>query len=87
MEILMQYLSFAACWIGIMALIGLSLLLTQKFRKKDDETTVSPEKYAEEFEKELQETTPEKPIKKQFRNPFYLSPDEIRETKEETENG
>lgn len=87
MEILMQYLSFAACWIGIMALIGLALWLTQKFRKKEDETTVNPEKYAEEFEKELQETTPEKPIKKQFRNPFYLSPDEIRETKEETENG
>lgn len=87
MEILMQYLSFAACWIGIMALIGLALWLTQKFRKKEDETTVNPEKYAEEFEKELQETTPEKPIKKQFRNPFYLSPDEIRETKEEIENG
>ncbi len=84
---LTQYFSFAACWIGIMALIGLALWLTQKFRKKDDETTVSPEEYAKDFEKELQEATPEKPIKKQFRNPFYLSPDEIKETKEQTKNG
>lgn len=84
---LTQYLTFAACWIGIMALIGGALWITQKFRKKDAETTVDPKEYAEKFEAELKETTPEKPIKKQFRNPFYLSPDEIRETKEEIENG
>lgn len=86
METLEQYIAFAASWIGIMALIGIALWLTGKFRKKDEETIVDPKEYAENFEKELNETTPEKPIKKQFRNPFFLSPDEVRETKEQTEN-
>lgn len=83
---IIQYISFVACWIGVMALIGGALWITQKFRKKDEETTVDPKAYAEKFEEELNETTPEKPIKKQFRNPFYLSPDEIKETKEEIQN-
>lgn len=87
MESVAEFLSFVACWIGVMALIGGALWLTQKFRKKDEETTVDPKEYAEKFEEELNSSTPEKPIKKQFRNPFYLSPDEIKETKEETDNG
>lgn len=82
---LTQYFIFAVCWIGIMALIGGALWLTQKFRKKDEETTVDPKAYAESFEEEQNALTPEKPIKKHFRNPFYLSPDEIKETKEQTD--
>ena len=34
------------------------------------------------FEEEMKESTPEKPIKKFFRNPYVLSGDEIEETKE-----
>ena len=78
---LIQYLSFAAMWLGITVLIGIALWITGKFRTKDDKTSVDPREYAENFEKELAESTPEKPIKKQFRNPFYLSTDEIEETK------
>ncbi len=79
-----QLLSFVALWLGIMALIGLALWLTGKLRKPEEDTTVDPKEYAENFEKDLKEPTPEKPIKKQFRNPFYLSPDEIEETKNST---
>ena len=86
MEILTQYISFAVCWIGIMALIGVALWVTQKFRKKDDEGTVNPQEYTKKFEEEMARPTPEKNIKKEFRNPFFLSSDEIMETKEETQN-
>ena len=85
METLYQYLSFVALWIGLMALIGLALWVTGKFRKSDN-AMVDPKEYAENFEKEIAEPTPEKPIKKQFRNPFYLSPDEIKETKDSTKD-
>ncbi len=84
MTSILDFLSFAALWLGAMALIGGALLITQRFRKKDEEKTVSPEEYAKKFEEEMQETTPEKPIKKFFRNPYVLSKDEVRETKEKT---
>ena len=82
---LANLLTFAVYWVGIMALIGLALAITQKFRKKDQEKTLSGEEYAKQFEKEMAEPTPEKPIKKFLRNPYVLSSDEIKETKEETE--
>ena len=85
METIADFISFAALWLGAMALIGGALLLTQRFRKKDDEKTVSGEEYAKKFEEELSEPTPEKPIKKFFRNPYVLSGDEIRETKDSTQ--
>lgn len=81
-----EFLSFIAMWIGLMALIGLALLVTRLFRKKEEETTVDPKEYAEKMEAELNEKTPEKPIKKAFRNPFVLSADEIQETKQSTED-
>ncbi len=84
-EGVIDFLGFIATWIGLMALIGLALLVTRLFRKKEEETTVDPKKYAEKMEAELNEKTPEKPIKKQFRNPFVLSADEIEETKKNTE--
>ena len=84
METFADFLSFAALWLGAMALIGGALVLTQRFRKTDDEKTVNAEEYAKKFEEEMGEPTPEKPIKKFFRNPYVLSSDEIRETKEET---
>ena len=85
METLGDFLSFVALWLGVMALIGLALALTRRFRKTDNEETVSGEEYAKNFEKEMKEPTPEKPIKKFFRNPYVLSQDEIKETKENTE--
>lgn len=85
METIADFISFAALWLGAMALIGGALLLTQRFRKKDAEQTVNPEDYAKNFEEEMREPTPEKPIKKFFRNPYVLSGDEIRETKDSTQ--
>ena len=85
MESLADILTFAVYWIGIMALIGLALFITQKFRKPEEETKISGEEYAKKFEEEMAEPTPEKPIKKFLRNPYVLSTDEIKETKEETE--
>ncbi len=85
MEVLGDFLGFLLLWVGIMALIGLTLYVTQHFRKKDEEKKVTPEEYAKNFEEEMAETTPEKPIKKFFRNPYVLSQDEIKETKEDTE--
>ena len=85
MESFADFLSFALLWLGIMALIGLALFITQRFRKTDEEKTVSGEEYAKRFEEEMNETTPEKPIKKFFRNPYVLSSDEIEETKERTD--
>lgn len=82
---LSQYLSFIVTWLGLMAIIGVALLITQKFRKKDEEKSVDAKQYAEDFEANLQEKTAEKPIKKEFRNPFYLSEDEKNETKRQTE--
>ena len=82
MESLFDVLSFFALWIGVMALIGLALFITQKFRKPEDEEKISGEEYAKKFEEEMSEPTPEKPIKKFFRNPYVLSDDEIKETKE-----
>ena len=86
MESLADILTFAVYWIGIMALIGLALFITQKFRKPEEETKMSGEEYAKKFEEEIAEATPEKPIKKFLRNPYVLSSDEVRETKEETDN-
>ena len=85
MESLADILTFAVYWIGIMALIGLALFITQKFRKPEEETKMSGEEYAKKFEEEIAEATPEKPIKKFFRNPYVLSDEEIIETKEGTE--
>ncbi len=81
--ILSQYLSFVATWLGIMALIGIALWITGMFRKDSGET-VDPKTYAERFEEELTARTPEKPIKKQFRNPFFLSEEEKIETYKNT---
>ncbi len=86
MESLADILTFAVYWVGIMALIGLALFTTQKFRKKDEEKGISGEEYAKQFEKDMAEPTPEKPIKKFFRNPYVLSQDEIEETREEIDN-
>ena len=85
MESFAEFFSFAAVWLFMMALIGLCLYITGKFFRKDDGKTVSPQEYAEKFEEELTETTPEKPIKKFFRNPYVLSKEEIQETKERVE--
>ena len=85
METLGDFLSFVALWLGVMALIGLALALTERFRKPDNEETISGEEYAKNFEKEVNAAPPEKPIKKFFRNPYVLSQDEIKETKENTE--
>ena len=82
MSSIADLLTFAFYWISIMALIGLALFITQKFRKPEDETKVSGEEYAKKFEEEMAEATPEKPIKKIFRNPYVLSNEEIEETKE-----
>ena len=80
-----RFITFALMWLLLMGLIGLALWLTGKLFGKKDAKTVNPEEYAENFEKELAEPTPEKPIKKFFRNPYVLSNDEIAETKEETD--
>ena len=85
MKSLADFFGFALLWFGIMALIGLALFITQRFRKTDDEKMIGGEEYAKKFEEEMAETTPEKPIKKFFRNPYVLSNDEIAETKEETD--
>ena len=79
-----EFLSFVAIWIGIMAAIGGALLVTSLFRKKEEETPVDPREYEEEFEAQMAEKTPEKPIKKMFRNPYVLSDDEVRETEQAT---
>ena len=86
MESLADILTFAVYWIGIMALIGLALFITQKFRKPEEETKMSGEEYAKKFEEEMSEPTPEKPIKKFFRNPYVLSNDEVKEVKDKTDN-
>ena len=85
-EGVVNFLTFIAMWIGLMALIGAALAVTRLFRKRDEETTVDPKEYAEKMEAELNEATPEKPIKKGWRNPFVLSADEIEETKKSTED-
>ncbi|MBQ1187111.1 MAG: hypothetical protein II342_03665 [Clostridia bacterium] len=84
MEPFLEFLSFIALWLGVMVLIGIALAITQRFRKTDEEKTVSAEEYAKKFEEEMAKPTPEKPIKKFFRNPYVLSNDEIKETKEDT---
>jgi hypothetical protein len=68
-----------------MAAIFVALLVTSFFRKKGEDKTVDPKAYKEEFEAQMAEKTPEKPIKKAFRNPYVLSDDELRETREKTE--
>ena len=80
----MQFIEFAFTWLLLMGLIWLALVLTGKFFGKKNAKTVNPEEYAKKFEEEMAETTPEKPIKKFFRNPYVLSNEEIAETKEET---
>ena len=85
MEGFMQFIEFAFMWLLLMGLIWLALVLTGKFFGKKDAKPVNPEEYAKKFEEEMAETTPEKPIKKFFRNPYVLSNDEIAETKEETD--
>ena len=85
MENFMQFIEFAFTWLLLMGLIGLALWLTGKLFGKKDAKTVNPEEYAKKFEEEMAETTPEKPIKKFFRNPYVLSNEEIAETKEETD--
>ena len=78
----MQFIEFAFMWLLLMGLIWLALVLTGKFFGKKNAKTVNPEEYAKKFEEEMAETTPEKPIKKFFRNPYVLSNEEIEETKE-----
>ena len=85
-EGVVNFLTFIALWVGLMALIGAALAVTRLFRKKEEERPVDPKEYAEKMEAELNETTPEKPIKKNWRNPFVLSSDEIEETKKSTED-
>ena len=85
METFADFLRFLGGWVGAMALIGICLYITGKFFRKGGEETVNPEEYAKKFEEEMNELTPEKPIKEKHRNPFVLSSDEIKETKEETE--
>ena len=85
MKFLLGFGSFALYWIGVMAIIGLALLITQLFRKKEDNSFENPKEYAENYEKSINEPTAEKPIKKELRNPFFLSHDEIKETKEQSE--
>ena len=82
MEGVMQFIEFAFMWLLLMGLIWLALVLTGKFFGKKNAKTVNPEEYAKKFEEEMAETTPEKPIKKFFRNPYVLSNEEIEETKE-----
>ena len=82
MESVMQFIEFAFTWLLLMGLIWLALVLTGKFFGKKNAKTVNPEEYAKKFEEEMAETTPEKPIKKFFRNPYVLSNEEIAETKE-----
>ncbi len=86
MKTLADILTFTVYWVGIMALIGLALFITQKFRKPEEERKMSGEEYAKKFEEEMNAPTPEKSIKKFFRNPYVLSNDEIKETKEKTDN-
>ena len=81
MESFMQFIEFAFMWLLLMGLIGLALVLTGKFFGKKNAKTVNPEEYAKKFEEEMAETTPEKPIKKFFRNPYVLSNAEVEETK------
>ena len=78
----MQFIEFAFTWLLLMGLIWLALVLTGKFFGKKNAKPVNPEEYAKKFEEEMAETTPEKPIKKFFRNPYVLSNEEIEETKE-----
>ena len=80
-----EFLSFVLIWLGLMAAIFGALFVTSLFRKKENETLVDPKEYEERFEAQMAEKTPEKPIKKTFRNPYVLSDDEIRETKEKTD--
>ena len=82
MESFMQFIEFAFTWLLLMGLIWLALVLTGKFFGKKNAKPVNPEEYAKKFEEEMAETTPEKPIKKFFRNPYVLSNEEIEETKE-----
>ena len=77
----MQFIEFAFMWLLLMGLIWLALVLTGKFFGKKNAKTVNPEEYAKKFEEEMAETTPEKPIKKSFRNPYVLSNEEVEETK------
>lgn len=81
MESFMQFIEFAFMWLLLMGLIWLALVLTGKFFGKKNAKTVNPEEYAKKFEEEMAETTPEKPIKKSFRNPYVLSNEEVEETK------
>ncbi len=71
---------FPSLWIGLMILVGLAVVIAGLF-KKGRQSFMNPKEYAEKMEAELNEKTPEKPIKKAFRNPFVLSQDEIDETK------
>ena len=82
MENLIKFLEVAGMWLLLMGLIWLALVLTGKFFGKKDGEKINPEEYAKKFEEEMAETTPEKPIKKFFRNPYVLSDEEIVETKE-----
>lgn len=77
---------FLGGWVGAMVLIGICLYITGKFFRKGGEETVNPEEYAKKFEEEMNAPTPEKPIKEKHRNPFFLSQDEITETKESTKD-
>ena len=84
MDSFAEFFSFAVTWLILMGLVGLCLWITGRFFGKKDGKTISGEEYAKRFEEEMNEPTPEKPIKKFFRNPYVLSDDEIKETKEET---
>lgn len=71
---------FLGGWLSIMAVIAVTALIVSKLSGKGEQEKISGEEYARRFEEELNEKTPEKPIKKHLRNPFYMSQDEIDET-------
>ncbi len=77
---MIHLLYFLGVWLGIMAIIGLAVVITSLFGKNKSNEKVNPQDYARRFEEELSGKTPEKPIKKALRNPFVMSQDEIDET-------
>ena len=52
-EGVIDFLTFIALWVGLMALIGAALAVTRLFRKKEEERPVDPKEYAEKMEAEL----------------------------------
>ena len=49
-EGVIDFLTFIALWVGLMALIGAALAVTRLFRKKEEERPVDPKEYAEKMD-------------------------------------